>query len=198
MHRIEAVALAEHVSRRLRRAADAAELGDAVRRQRQLEAGAHDRRADRIVAAAGAERRHRPFVVAMGEAERIHFERRVMELRLGEIAHETASTVLFAARLRQPGGDFADDEAGGDRHPAVMGDRRSAAPDRGRDRPPSACASARRGSARRRTPARAPARIRRPPGSAGRRGCAARRHRDPARPRDRWLRPSRPRSSRNR
>ena len=97
VHRIEAVALAEHVSRRLRRAADAAEFGDAVRRQRQLEAGAHDRRADRIVAATGAERRHRPLVVAMGEAERIHFERRVMELRLGEIAHETASTVLFVA-----------------------------------------------------------------------------------------------------
>ena len=155
MHRIEAVALAEHVGRRLRRAADAAELGDAMRRQRQLETGADDRRADRIVAAAGAERRNRALVVAMGEAERVDLERRDAGISAWRDSSRDGLDVLLRRRLRQPGGDFADDEAGGDRRPAVMEDRRQ--PRRidaeiGRS---AACASARRGSARRRKPVRA-------------------------------------------
>ena len=70
VHRIEAVRIAEEIGRRLRRAADAGNLGHAVRLDRQLEAGLDDRGGDRVVAAAGAQRRHRAFVVAVGVAER--------------------------------------------------------------------------------------------------------------------------------
>ena len=69
VHRVEAVRGAEEIGRRLRGAADAGQLGDAMRRQRQLEAGADDRGTDRIMAAAGAERRDRALVVAPREAE---------------------------------------------------------------------------------------------------------------------------------
>ncbi len=47
MHRVEPVRLAEEIGRRLGRTADARELGDAVRRQIELEARLHDRGADR-------------------------------------------------------------------------------------------------------------------------------------------------------
>ena len=43
VHRIEAVRGAEEIGRRLGRTADAGQLGDAMRRQFQVEAGAHDR-----------------------------------------------------------------------------------------------------------------------------------------------------------
>ena len=74
VHGVEAVRVAEEIGRRLGRAADARQLGDAVRRQVQLETGLHDRGADRIVAAAGAERRDRALVVATGEAERVRLQ----------------------------------------------------------------------------------------------------------------------------
>src|SRR5437879_5354614 len=92
MHGVETVALAKDVGRRLRGAANTAELRHAVGRKRKFETGAHDRRADRIMAAAGAERRHGPLVVAMGEAQRVHLEGGVMEFRFGEIAHWAASS----------------------------------------------------------------------------------------------------------
>ena len=130
VHRIEAVALAQHVGRRLRRAADAAELGDPVRRQAQFEAGVDDRRADRVVAAAGAERRHRAFVVAVGEAERVDGDRGVVKLRLAEIGHETASRACAATGVAQAAGDLASDEAGGDRHRRRNAGSRSGAPGR--------------------------------------------------------------------
>ena len=123
VHRIEAMALAEHVRRRLRGAADAAELGDAVRRQSQFETGAHNRRADRIVAAAGAKRRHRAFVVAVGEAQRVGLDGGVVEFRLGEIAHDTASRGCGAPGWQQARFDFAINEASGGRHPVEMQDR---------------------------------------------------------------------------
>ena len=87
VHAVEAVRLAEEIGRRLRRAADAGELGDAVRRQRQLEAGLDDRGADRIVAAAGAQRRDRALVVAVGIAERVGRQLRVMQPGLGDVGH---------------------------------------------------------------------------------------------------------------
>jgi hypothetical protein len=57
VHGIEAVGVAEEIGRRLRRAADAGELGDAVRRDVELEAGLDDGGRDRVVPAARAQRR---------------------------------------------------------------------------------------------------------------------------------------------
>ena len=42
-----------------------------------------------VVAAAGAQRRDRALVVAVGVAERVLRQARVVELRLGEIGHDT-------------------------------------------------------------------------------------------------------------
>ena len=53
---VEAMRGAEEIVRRLRRAADPRQLGQAVRRQIEFVAGLDDRRGDRVVAAAGAKR----------------------------------------------------------------------------------------------------------------------------------------------
>ncbi len=99
VHRIEAVRLAEEIGRRLRRAADARQLGDAVRLDRELEAGLDDRGRDRVVAAAGAQRRDRALVVAVGVAERILRQRGVVEFRLDDVGHDITlrSGVTFNA-----------------------------------------------------------------------------------------------------
>ena len=76
VHRVEAVRVAEEIVRRLRRAADAGNLGDAVRLDRKLEAGLDDRGGDRVMAAAGAQRRDLALVVAVGEAELVLRQRR--------------------------------------------------------------------------------------------------------------------------
>src|SRR5262249_57806098 len=99
VHRVESVRAAKEIGRGLRRAADAGKLRYPVRRQVQLEERLDDRRADRVVAAARAQRRDRAFVVAMGEAERIHRQRGMMELRLDDVGHDTTlrSGVIFSA-----------------------------------------------------------------------------------------------------
>ena len=74
----------------LGRTPDARKLGDPVRLDRKLEAGLHDGRADRIVAATGAERGDRALVIPAREADVVLRQRRVMQLRLGEIGHEAA------------------------------------------------------------------------------------------------------------
>src|SRR5208282_937633 len=51
VHAVEAVRFAEKIGRRLRRAADAGELGDPVRLEIELETGLDDRGANRIMAA---------------------------------------------------------------------------------------------------------------------------------------------------
>jgi hypothetical protein len=71
MHAVEAMGSAEEVGRGLGRAADAGQLGDAVRLDGQLEEGLDDGAADRVVAAAGAQRRDRAFVMTAREAERV-------------------------------------------------------------------------------------------------------------------------------
>ena len=53
-----------------------------------------------IVAATGAQRRNRPFIVAMGEAERVDLERGVVKLRLRQIGHAAVSSVRGAATRR--------------------------------------------------------------------------------------------------
>ena len=87
MHAVEAVRLAEEIGRGLRRAADAGQFGDPVRRHRKLEAGLDDRRADRIMAAAGAQRRYRTLVIAMRVAQLVGRQFRVMQPGLGDIGH---------------------------------------------------------------------------------------------------------------
>src|SRR5262249_58326431 len=84
-----AVRRAEEIRGGLRRAADAGELGDAVRRQRELEACLDNGAADRIVAAARAQRRDRTLVIAMRIAERVLRQRRMVELRLDDVSHDT-------------------------------------------------------------------------------------------------------------
>src|SRR6185295_17211066 len=104
---VEAVRLPEEIRRRLRRAADARKLRHLVRRDRQLEERLDDRRRDRIMAAAGAERRDGPLVVAAREAELVLRQVRVMELRFGEVGHGatlrsglTLKSVAFSAISR--------------------------------------------------------------------------------------------------
>src|ERR1700751_2865328 len=53
----------------------------------KLEAGFDDRGGDRIVAAAGAQRRDLAFVVAMGEAERVLLQARMMKFRFCDVGH---------------------------------------------------------------------------------------------------------------
>src|SRR5688572_19333954 len=105
MYGIEAVCFLEEVGRRLRRAADPAHLADLVRRDAQFPERAHDRRRDRVVAAAGAQRRHRALVVAAGQTDRVLLERGVMNLRLGNGRRHTVTSITAACRpiaLRTP------------------------------------------------------------------------------------------------
>ncbi len=87
MHAVEPVRVTEEVRRRLRRAADARELRDAVRCDVELEERLDDRGGNRVVSATRAQRRHGAFVVAPRVAARVFRQRRVMDLRLGEVGH---------------------------------------------------------------------------------------------------------------
>src|SRR5436853_342470 len=69
VHRVEAMRVAKEIGRRLRRAADAGNLRHPVRLDRELEAGLNDGARDRIVTAAGAQGRHRAFIIAVRVAE---------------------------------------------------------------------------------------------------------------------------------
>jgi hypothetical protein len=101
---VEAVRRAEEVVGSLRRAADARQLGDAVRLDVELPARLDERRRDRVVAAAGAQRRDLAFVVAPGEAELVGLQRRMVQLRLGQVGHAAspflASGSTLSARTR--------------------------------------------------------------------------------------------------
>src|SRR3546814_3365228 len=91
MHGVEAVRLAEEVVRGLAAAADARQLGDAVRLDVQLPAGLDDRRRDRVVPATRAQRADLALVVAPGEADGVAAERGVVEFWFGEVGHATRS-----------------------------------------------------------------------------------------------------------
>src|SRR5690606_23828084 len=85
--------LAEEIGRRLRAAADARELGQAMRLDVQFPAGLDDRGRDGVVAAACAQGGYRAFVVAAGETDRVAGQRWMVEFRLGQVGHAG----LFAA-----------------------------------------------------------------------------------------------------
>src|SRR3954462_14474075 len=73
-----------------------------MRRQIEVEAGTHDRAADRIVAASGAQRGDCAFVVALGETQRVLRQFRMVQLWLGNEGHGTAlrnGMILFASTL---------------------------------------------------------------------------------------------------
>src|SRR5262245_4551206 len=93
--------MAEEIGGRLRRAADAGQLGDPVRLDVELEAGLDDGAGNRVVAAARAQGRHRAFVVAVGVAELVFWQLRMVELGLCQIGHDItlrSGVILSASR----------------------------------------------------------------------------------------------------
>src|SRR5258707_5560500 len=94
----------EKIIGRLRRAADAGNLRHPMRLDRQFETGFDDGGGDRIVAAAGAQRRDLALVVAVGVAERVLRQRRMMELGLCDVGHDTTlrSGVTLSASRSSP------------------------------------------------------------------------------------------------
>src|ERR1700761_1604557 len=88
VHGVEAVRIAEEIIRRLRRAADAGNLGHAMRLDRELVAGLDDRGRDRVVAATGAQRRDLALVIPVRIAELVLLQARVMKFWLGNIGHD--------------------------------------------------------------------------------------------------------------
>src|SRR5690606_26055904 len=85
--RIEAVRGAKEIVGGLGAAADAGQLGDAVRLDLELPAGLDDGGADRVVAAAGAQGGHLAFVIAPRVPEAVLPQARVVQLRLGQVGH---------------------------------------------------------------------------------------------------------------
>ena len=106
VHGVEAVAGAQEVGRRLRRAADARELGDLVRQDVEFVARLDDGGADRVVAAAGAQRRDRALVVAPGVAGLVLDQRGMMQPGLGDVGHDAAfskeTTFSWPSSLAMP------------------------------------------------------------------------------------------------
>jgi len=89
---VEAVAAAQKVCRRFRGAAYAGDLGDPVRREVELETSLDYGRGDGVVAAAGAQGRHRPFVIAPRQAESVAFERGVIGAGFLNVGHLASLT----------------------------------------------------------------------------------------------------------
>src|SRR5258705_10800703 len=91
MHRIETVALAQQIIGRLGRAADARQLGDAMRLDIELKAGLDDGEGNRVMAAAGAKGGDRAFIIAVGETELVHRDDGMAQLGFGDKGHSAAS-----------------------------------------------------------------------------------------------------------
>src|SRR4029078_2442131 len=108
--------MAEEVGGRFRRAPDARNLGDAMRLDRELEAGLDDRAGDRAMPAPGAQRRDRALVVPVRIAERILRQVGVMEFRLGEIGHEVTFIGFTVSLSRWSPISFAVKRAGNGGH----------------------------------------------------------------------------------
>ena len=96
---VEAVRLAQEIGRRLRRAADPGQLRHLVRRDRQLPERLDDRRGDRVVPAAGTERRDRAFVVAPREPDGVLLQRRMVDFGFGDVGHAAFSSFAFTPAI---------------------------------------------------------------------------------------------------
>src|SRR5205807_7989999 len=94
VHGVEAVRVAEEVVGRLRAAADARELGDAVRLDVELPEGLDQRRRDRVVAAACAKGADLALVVAARVADLVLGETRMVELGLDDVGHAALSFLI--------------------------------------------------------------------------------------------------------
>ena len=90
VHGVEAVRLLHEVRGGLGRAADAAHLGGAMRRQVELPERLDERRGHGVVPAASAQRRHGAFVVALGQAEVVGPEAGMPDRWLGDGRHSGA------------------------------------------------------------------------------------------------------------
>ena len=162
---------------------------------------------DRVVAAAGAQRRDLAFVVAARVADLVVRPASDGAAGLGDVGH--ASSLSLCCRMAWPltlrrrrtmrrAMRDSGDEARGDRRAVVVQHRdQPRRVDSGLVRP-AACAAARRGSARRRTPCRARRRSRRRSSGNGKARSAARRRGCPAPPARRAPRASPGWSSRSR
>ena len=69
VHRVESMRAGQEIGRCFRRAADAGELDDPLRRHRQLPESLHDRGGNGVVAATGAQGRQRAFVITLEQAD---------------------------------------------------------------------------------------------------------------------------------
>ena len=99
VHAVEAVRFLQEVRGRLRRAADPRQLGDAVRRNREVPERLDDGRGDRIVPAPGAQRRDRPLVVALGQADRVLLQSWMENPGLWDIGHAAFSNRAFTPEI---------------------------------------------------------------------------------------------------
>ena len=84
VHGVEAVRLLHEIRGRLGRAADAAHLRRAVRRNGELPEGLHERGGHGVVSATGAQRGHHAFVVARREPERVGLQPGMTNGRFGD------------------------------------------------------------------------------------------------------------------
>ena len=129
VHGIEAVPAADEIRGGLRRAADARQLHHVLRLDVETPGGLDDGGGDRVVAAAGAQRRQPAFVVAAREAERILRQRGMTDFRFRQEGHATPDLAAAPDRFELAGlgfdfGEHAlDDELGGDRQAAVVQQR---------------------------------------------------------------------------
>jgi hypothetical protein len=97
---VETVRGAKEIVRGLRRAADAGKLGHPMRLDVEVEAGLHHGGADRVVAAAGAQGRNRPLVIATGIADRVARCIGAQQFGFGKIGHE-ATCLRMGVTLRE-------------------------------------------------------------------------------------------------
>src|SRR5205807_9982562 len=87
VHGLESVRAAEKIGRGLRGAADAGELGHPMRLDVELETSLDDCPGDGVVTAARAQRGYRTLIVAVGVAERVLRQRRMMKFGFGDVGH---------------------------------------------------------------------------------------------------------------
>src|SRR6476660_5446898 len=99
MDAVEPVRLAKEVGRGLRRTADARELGNGVRRNREFPERLDDGGGDGVVPASRAECRDGPFVIAPRQADRVLLERRVVNLGFGDVRHAAFSSFAFTPSI---------------------------------------------------------------------------------------------------